>query len=396
MIGVDHAEPGARAVDRRWRQTMTIPGRWRHVLAGSVILLLTVTMATPALAQGGAVWAWATVRNATGDSLVSGPLDAGSWNSGGAGIHRVGKGHYQVTFYGAQESGSGADIALVSPMGATPRTCAVVSWERVTSSEVVEVKCQTLAGRPIDSRFVVHWLAASGIGGRLAYGFNWSPTSVGASPDEAYNSNGGPITVQPVNQRAQLRFGSQGIDGGVAIVSATDRDRVVDGSFPTSCSLAGLTTVLDPHRMQDPNDDTLDKYADVTCWETDGADNISHEHVVVFMKNLGLKGVVRRNVATLVARRPTTGTYEPSPSESYSSSGGPITVRRLGAGRYEVTFTGMPAGGGAQVTAFNGAERRVCTIAAITTASTPPRVGVSCFDGSGAPRDTRFTLAYTR
>jgi hypothetical protein len=348
------------------------------------------------LAEAGAVWAWATVRNATGDSLVSRATDAGSWNSGGSGIHRVGKGHYQVTFYGAQQNGSGADVALVSPMGPTPRTCAVVSWERVTSSEVVEVKCQTLGGTPVDSRFVVHWLAASGIGGRLAYAFNWSPTSGGASPDEAYNSTGGPIVVHPDNQTAQLRFGSQGVDGGVAIVSATDRDRFIDGSFPTSCSLTGLRTVIDPHSVQNPDDDTIDKYADVKCWETNGDDNIYHEHMVVFMKGIGLKGVTRQKVAYLVARKPTAVSYTPSALDRYSSSGGRITVRRTGTGRYEVSFAGMPRGGGAQVTAFNGAERRVCTIAGITTAASPPRVTVACFDGSGAPRDTRFTLAYTR
>ncbi len=371
-------------------------GRWRLVSLALVPLLVTGVVAGPASADAGAVWAWVTVRNATGDSLVSGPVDAGSWNSGGAGIHRIETGHYQVTFYGAQDAGSGASVALVSPMGSSPRTCAAVGWERVTSSEVVEVKCQTLGGTPMDSRFIVHWLAASGTGGRLAYAFNWSPTSSGGSPDEVYDSSGGPIVVHPDHQTAQLRFGDQGVDGGIAIVSATDGDRAVSGSFPTSCSLVRLTTVLDPHNSGNPNDDTLDKYADVKCWETDGKANIYHQHVVVFMKGLGLKGVVRSRVAYLWARKPTTGTYRPSSLDRYSSSGGRITVRRLGTGRYVVTFAGMPKGGGAQVTAVSGAERRECTIAGITTIASPARVKVSCFDGSGKPTDTRFTLAFTR
>ncbi len=375
---------------------MSIPGRWRHGLIGSVFVLVSAATAAPVSADAGAVWAWVTVRNATSDSLVSGSPDAGSWNSGGAGIHRVGTGHYQVTFYGAQEAGSGASVALVTPMGSTPRTCAAVSWERVTSSEVVEVRCQTLGGTPKDSRFVVHWLAASGVGGRLAYAFNWSPTSNGGSPDEVYDSRGGPIEVHPDNQTAQLRFGDQGVDGGIAIVAATDGDRSVSGSFPTSCSLARLTTVLNQHTIPDPGDDTLDKYADVKCWEIDGSANIYHQHVVVFMKGLGLKGVVRSRVAYVWARKPSTRSYTPSSLDRYSSSGGAIRVRRLGTGRYEVSFAGMPKGGGAQVTAVSSAERRVCTIAGITSTSTPPRVRVSCFDGSGAPRDTRFTLAYTR
>jgi hypothetical protein len=369
--------------------------RFGAALIMTALLSVAAGPAVPVHAQANAVWAWVTVRRATSDSLVPQGVDAGSWNRGGAGIHRVDTGHYQVTFYGAQDMGSGANVALVSPIGTTPRTCAVVGWERVTSSEVVEVKCQTLDGTPRDSHFIVHWLAAGGTGGRLAYGFNWSPTSSGASPLEAYNSRGGPVIVHPLNQTAQLRFGSQGVDGGVALVSATDRDRVLPGSFPTSCSLSRLTTVLDPH-TQSPNDDTLDKYADVKCWETDGSANIYHEHVVVFLRSLGLKGVTRHRVAYLWARRSTRSSYTPASIDRYNTSGGRITVRRLGTGRYEVAFAGMPKGGGAQVTAVSDGARRVCTIAGITRSASPPRVRVSCFDGTGAPRDTQFTLAYTR
>lgn len=375
---------------------MSIRARMRNALIGSVILVLAGGTATSVSAEAGAVWAWVTVRNATSGSIVYGPVDAGTWKTGeAAGITRVGTGHYQVTFYGAQSNGSGASVALVSPMGSTARTCAVVGWERSTSSEVVEVKCQTLGGTPMDSGFIVHWLAASGTGGRLAYGLNWSPTSGGTTPDESYNSRGAPNRVHPDNQTAQMRFGSQGVEGGVAIVGATDGDRILDGSFPTSCSLVRLRTVLDPHTSS-PNDDTLDKYADVKCWETDGSANIYHQHVVVFMRSLGLKGVVRDKVAYVLARRSTAREYTPSTLDRYSSSKGRITVRRLGRGRYEVTFAGMPRGGGAQVTAISGSERRVCTIAGITTRAKPPRVKVSCFDGTGAPTDSRFVLAYTR
>lgn len=379
--------------------SISITRRFGATLLGAVLACLLAGPAQPASAAAGAVWAWVTVRVGSRDSLVPHGVDSGSWNAGGAGIHRVGTGHYQVTFYGAQDQGSGPDVALVSPIGSSARTCAVASWERVASSEVVEVKCQTLDGTPRDSQFIVHWLAAAGTGGRLAYALNWSPTSVGATPDEAYNSNGGPIRVQPITgagyEAAQLRFGSQGVDGGVALVSATDRDRNLARSFPTSCSLSRLTTVPDPH-TSNPNDDTLDKYADVRCWETDGQANIYHEHVVVFMKGLGLKGVTRHRVAYLWARRPTTRTYRPATADRYSSSRGRITVTRLGTGRYSVTFAGMPRGGGAQVTAVSDGSRRVCTIAGIRTTVSPPRVKVSCFDGSGALKDTRFTLAYTR
>jgi hypothetical protein len=368
----------------------------RFGVALAVILpALTIAWAPPALADAGAVWAWATVRHATTDALIPNGVDAGSWNSGGASVHRVETGHYQVTFYGAQENGSGPDIALVSPIGSTARTCAVVDWERVTSSEVVEVKCQTLDGTPRDSQFVVQWLAAAGTGGRLGYAFNWNTTSDGGSPDEVYNSTGGFITIHPMNQTAELRFEGQGVDGGVVIVSATDRIRTEVGSFPTSCTLLRLITVLNTHNTTNTADDTLDTYSDVKCWETNGAANIYHEHFVVFMKGLGLKGVTRTRVAYLWARHPKKASYGPSWLDRYNSSGHGTPVRRLGTGRYDVTFLGMPKGGGAQVTAV-GDARRVCTIAGISRTVRPPHVKVSCFDGSGSPVDSQFTLAYTR
>ncbi|MFN8620628.1 MAG: hypothetical protein U0869_07805 [Chloroflexota bacterium] len=350
----------------------------------------------PATAQATAQWAWATVRNGTGDSLVSVATDAGSVSGGGAGVHRVGTGHYQVTFYGAQKNGSITSVAVASPIGTTARTCATGTWMRSTDSEVVEVFCQTLDGVAMDSGFVVHWLAAQGTGGVLGYGWNGSPTDNCGGPGESYSSVGGSNQTCPVNGNAETRFGSLGVDGGVAIVGAKDQIAFQAGSFPTSCSLVSLTTVLNPHNVGNPSDDTTDKFADVRCWETNDTNNIYHEHVVVFMKGLGLKGTVRKTVAYLVARRPTAASYHPAQLDRYTSSGGAITVKRLGTGHYAVTLDRMPKGGGAQVTVLDGSERRVCTIAGITTRAVPPTIRVSCFDGAGVATDTRFVLAYTR
>jgi hypothetical protein len=265
----------------------------------------------------------------------------------------------------------------------------------------VEVLCQTLDGVRIDSGFVLHWLAASGVGGRLGYGYDWSPTSNCGTPQHAYNSNGRPVATCPVTidgtPMAEMRFIDQGTTGGVALVTATDRDHSAAGSYPTSCTIGRWAGVLDQHSVSDPDDDTFDERVDVRCWETDDTFNIYHEHVTIFMKGLGLKGIVRDKVAYLVARKPVQAApYSPARADRYSSSSGRITIDRTAKGRYTVTLAGQPTGGGAQVSALAPGERRVCTVAGIGTKRAPATIKVACFDKDGAPRDTRFVLAWTR
>ncbi|HNO66832.1 MAG TPA: hypothetical protein PKK39_10835, partial [Tepidiformaceae bacterium] len=114
------------------------------------------------------------------------------------------------------------------------------------------------------------------------------------------------------------------------------------GSFPTSCTLRGWAGVLDEHNISDPNDNTFDERVDVRCWETDDVDNIYHEQLTLWMKGLGLKGVIRKGVAYAVVRKPSQATaYVPAKADRYSSSGGTVTVRRTAVGRTTVTFAGQ-------------------------------------------------------
>jgi hypothetical protein len=383
-----------------WSIVSRRAGRWSAVAAA--LVLGTAFTAGPVAAGGAdAKWAWATFRSTGSDTLLSQGKSAGAWNAGGAGLHRVSTGDYQVTLYGALSAGAGAHVPFVTPIGTTARTCAIADWSPSGGSLVVEVLCQTLDGDRIDSGFVLHWLAASGVGGRLGYGFNWSPTSNCGSPLSDYSSNGSDVRTCPVTidgkPMAEMRFIDQGTAGGVALVTATDRDRVLDGSFPTSCTVARWAGVLDEHTVSDPNDDTFDERVDVRCWETDDTFNIYHEHITVFLKGLGLKGIVRDRVAYLVARMPSRDApYTPSKVDRYSSSGGRITIDRTAVGRYTVRLGEQPTGGGAQVSALAPNERRVCTVAGIGTNRAPAMIKVACFDKNGTPKDTRFVLAWTR
>jgi hypothetical protein len=82
----------------------------------------------------------------------------------------------------------------------------------------------------------------------------------------------------------------------------------------------------------------------------------------------------------------------------YNSAGGTDTVTHLAVGQWSVKFAGIgtpgPRDGGLQATAVNAGTPARCNIA--TWASSPPQQAatVFCFDATGAPLDTRFTLTY--
>jgi hypothetical protein len=108
-----------------------------------------------------------------------------------------------------------------------------------------------------------------------------------------------------------------------------------------------------------------------------------------------MKGIVRKNVAYLLAGKPKATSYVPERRFRYSSAGQAGRLTRLRTGSYVATLPGMPLGGSAQVTAL-GRQARHCVVTSIERTTLPQRVGVRCFDLAGQARDTKFTLAYAR
>jgi hypothetical protein len=81
----------------------------------------------------------------------------------------------------------------------------------------------------------------------------------------------------------------------------------------------------------------------------------------------------------------------------WNSSGGPNSVNRVSAGRYDVRLPGQlprPRPGTVQVTAF-GAGSDHCKVGAWSTSGDAVTVDVRCFDTSGTPSDSLFSLYYT-
>ena len=354
-------------------------------LLGHALGLPPMARAGAPLPEATAVWAWMVIRDPTADITRSPGRNSGNSSGGQNQVDHVSTGYYVLAFEGV---GGDPGNVLVSTLGPQPKICSVADWGSAPGGVLIDVRCFTRSGAPADASFVVNWLAASGVGGKLAYGLNFSPTSNCGSPSDQYVSNGGSISTCP-GDNGVARWVIPGLGSSRGTVQVTpSAHRAIDADLT-----AGICALID--FQANGADETLR----VKCFETDGSSQIYRGHDAWFMQGLGMKGVDRTNVAYVLANRPREAGYTPGASHSYSSDGGTNTVRRLGTGRYEVKLPKMPLGGSAQVTALIGSatsSSRHCVVSSIEVSALPQRVGVRCFDADGDLRDTAFTLAYAR
>jgi hypothetical protein len=361
----------------------------------------TRSAATPRPAAATARWGWVASRKLSG-SWIPAKHDRG--NSGGETntiTHQGSPGWYIVTLPGVAPGSGETGSVLVSPLGKQPRICAPGDWDAIGDQVNVTVRCFTLSGTPANATFVMNWLAASGAGGRLAYARNFSPTSNCGSPQQAYGSRGGSISNCPITDDAALAGGARlripglASNGGTVQVSAIARRATDEPNEPVSAGICDLLRFLPARDVTGDAGFADHEWVDLRCYEPDGDIQIYRRHYVWFMDGLGMKGIVRKNVAYLLASKPAAVSYTPDRRHRYSSAGKAGRVTRLGTGSYVATLPGMPLGGSAQVTALGG-QARHCVVTSIERTALPQRVGVRCFDLSGQRRDAKFTLAYAR
>ncbi|MFO7532140.1 MAG: hypothetical protein R6W93_06730 [Candidatus Limnocylindrales bacterium] len=359
----------------------------------------TRSAASPRPAAATAKWAWVVSRKLSG-SWIPARHDRGN-SSGDANTvtHQGSPGWYIVALPSAAPGGGETGSVLVSTLGTQPRICAPGGWDLVGGQVNVTVRCFTLSGTPANATFVMNWLTATGTGGRLAYAHNFSPTSNCGSPQQAYASRGGSISNCPITDdaalfdAARLRIPGLASNRGSVQVSAASQ-RATDPNV-VSAGVCDLVRFYPARDLTNDADFADHEWVDLRCYEPDGDTEVYRRHYVWFMEGLGMKGIVRKNVAYLFASKPTASSYAPDRRHRYSSAGTAGRVSRLGTGSYVATLPGMPLGGSAQVTAL-GKQARHCVVTSIERTALPQRVGVRCFDLSGQRRDTKFTLAYAR
>ena len=96
------------------------------------------------------------------------------------------------------------------------------------------------------------------------------------------------------------------------------------------------------------------------------------------------------------ANQPSSPSYTPSLSYQFNSTGATNTIMRTGIGAYTISFPNLGAAAGTvQVTAY-GWGTHTCKVASWGPSGTTQLVNVRCFNTSGTPVDTYYTVTYAR
>jgi hypothetical protein len=304
-------------------------------------------------------------------------------------ITRISAGRYSVRFTGLGVLGG---VAHATAYGAGTHTCKVEGWSPSGDDQNVVVRCFTLAGVPVDSRFTASFTSNKYWHGWEygrtypgAYLYHGDPTSPNTTPSTLYqyNSAGGVNTVSRVGVGTYSAFLpgiGHAVTGGHALVtaygSAAERCKVVNFGW-TSPS----TTIK----------------VNVRCFTAAGAPADSR-FVLTFTdrtNTLGLDGCCNPNghqSGYALANDPTAASYSPSASYQHEVPSGGATAARSATGNYTMRFTHADLTTGTVHVAATGWTAEFCKIAYWNPTS---GINVRCYDTAGAPADTPYDLDYT-
>lgn len=119
---------------------------------------------------------------------------------------------------------------------------------------------------------------------------------------------------------------------------------------------------------------------------------VTRGQMAAFLNRLGLTPVNARtgDFAYVWANNPSAASYTPNTLYSYSSSGGAITITRVGVGHYRVAFSGLSLNRGHVQVSKYGAGAGTCHVEEWFGGS----VWVLCYNAAGAAADSTYTVMF--
>ena len=325
-------------------------------------------------------WVWA---NQTATASYT-PSPGYQYNSTGATnrVTRSSTGSYAVRFTGL--AGSGGNVQ-VTAYGSDAAYCKSAGWGSSGSDLLANVRCFRADGSLVDSRFNALFYReqiSSGSGGTTAYLWANASTSADYAPASGYSYNDTGATNR-VRRSATGSYTAElpGITNADASVLVT-----AYGSNADRCQAAGWYVLLGS------------TYVSVHCTDASGHPGdtpFNLSYTVRGIPGLGSSNGRDNAGAYAWASQPTSSSYTPTSSYANSDLGGALRVRRAATGVYQLDIPHDAAisRDTVLVTAY-GADGRYCKSGGWSRGSTTTTVTIRCFDGSGAPIDTRFDASY--
>lgn len=349
------------------------------IAVSSGIFLNLILGSTDAQAQVIRAKAWVWANQPTSSSYTPDPNY--QYNSTGETneITRLGQGKYSVAL---PQLGTTGGMVQVSAYGGN-HYCKVGSWNASGTTQQIRVYCFSPTGSPVDGRFTALFYKESrGEAWKDAYLWANQPTAEEYIPSTGYqwNSQGLNNKVRRLGTgRYRATLPNINILGGTVLVTAY-------GEGSEQCKVVN---------WQRSGNDTV---VNVNCFNASGSP-VDTRYTLSYMSDVGLGIRVSEDQhygGYVWANRPTTTSYTPNETYQLNTAGGPNTITRRSVGSYSVRFPLLKAFDitTAQITAY-GSSSEYCTIANWNGRSGDyTSVNVNCFDYSGEPVDTRFTLTY--
>lgn len=128
----------------------------------------------------------------------------------------------------------------------------------------------------------------------------------------------------------------------------------------------------------------------VNCFTAAGAP-VNTQFSIAYVRKSGTGAT---SEAYLWANEPESASYTPSASYQFNSSGAQNSISRTGEGVYAVTLPNQTAASGTVEVTAHGAGSDYCKVASWTQSGAGVIVNVRCFDATGSPSDSRFTLNF--
>ena len=330
-------------------------------------------------------FAYAWVDDMT--SAQSTPFSDYSYNPTGGDINvtRLSVGSYAVEFEGLRAAGEGGGNVQVTGYGDTSNYCKVREWSFGTTSDDfgTTVDCYDSSGVAADNRFIVsviHRRAVSTFAPDSTvnsgqFSFAWAgnpstPSPYTPAPDFSLNASG-PITATRMgvgNYSVNFANSASSFTGGTVQVTAY-------GTSNSNCSVVKWTSF----------DDFVPS---VLCYDPSGTPVDSAFSIAVIPTDSTVLGYAW-------ADQSSSPSYNPIKGFSENPSGLAINASRSATGQYSVEFVGAnPAnrpGGTVLVTPYGNAAAS-CNVNNFANFENDFTVFVNCFDATGSPVNSQFTV----
>ena len=312
----------------------------------------------------------------TSSEPVESYLLADSDTGGTITSERIAKGHFAVNFRGLNSSSTGKVVAHATAYGNDATHC---KPDRMSAGDhendlQVQVRCFDSVGHPVDSRFnvaVIDRFSEAGI---------WF-----VEADRPNTSEYTPATRHAPADSVSVRRLREG-----QYVAYFDRMTLVDIGANVQVTALG----------DNPNRCVIDRWnstggfsANVSCVNPGGDKTDTPFSLSVFAQSSHAD-----NLGFGWTKVDTASEPELDPLFSYNPSEYGISKQHIDTGKYQVLFAGMnyvgDRGGHVQVTAYGDADKH-CKIVNWDTPNTDMAIRVSCYDSSGNPADSRFSILAT-